>query len=98
MSVVTTYFLCFSIAMVRFACQPDAQFVLVGTAKDLKLRPRRCEAGAILTFLLSPNGDRLELMHRTPVEEVSICVYRVCHEIFISFPAPSRFPSLSYRL
>lgn len=60
----------FSVALVKFACQPDDQFVLVGVAKHLKLRPRELEGGAIYTYHIGRQGDKLHLVHKTLIEEV----------------------------
>lgn len=65
-----TFNLLCSIALVRFTCQPDAQFILVGVARNLKLRPREIDGGAIYTYHLAPTGDKLQLVHKTMVEEV----------------------------
>uniref|UniRef100_A0A915JI41 Splicing factor 3B subunit 3 n=1 Tax=Romanomermis culicivorax TaxID=13658 RepID=A0A915JI41_ROMCU len=59
-----------TVALVRFQCQPDAQCLLVGVAKDLRLSPRASQGGTINTYFVSPQGDRLELIHKTPVEDV----------------------------
>lgn len=59
----------FSLAMVQFQNQSDAQFVLVGCAVSLQLKPRKCKGGCIYTFLLTSNGCKLELVHRTPTDE-----------------------------
>lgn len=65
----------FSIAMVQFQNQPDAQFVLVGCGIELQLKPRKVSGGCIYTFLLSNNGSQLELIHRTPTDEVVNAVH-----------------------
>uniref|UniRef100_A0A914WK62 Splicing factor 3b subunit 3 n=1 Tax=Plectus sambesii TaxID=2011161 RepID=A0A914WK62_9BILA len=54
----------FCVAIVTFANQPDAQFVLVGAANRLKLRPRQCSGGYVYTFLLSTQGDHMDLIHK----------------------------------
>uniref|UniRef100_A0A5S6QBT0 CPSF_A domain-containing protein n=1 Tax=Trichuris muris TaxID=70415 RepID=A0A5S6QBT0_TRIMR len=58
-----------SLAIVQFASQPDAHFLLVGMAINPELRPRKVQGGCIYTFLISPAGDRLDYVHRTIVEE-----------------------------
>lgn len=60
----------FSIALVKFQQYGDSQFVVVGTAKNLTLNPRTCEGGNLYVYHLIENGDKLELMHVTPIEEV----------------------------
>ena len=69
----------FSIALVKFLSKPANQtFLLVGTAKDLVLNPRSCSSGAIHTYQVVNNGERLELLHKTPVEDVpgAICAFQ----------------------
>ena len=60
----------FSVALVQFANQPGATFVLVGVVSRLRLRPRSLVGGFLYTYLLSSNGDRIDFVHRTAVEEV----------------------------
>ncbi|VDP28001.1 unnamed protein product [Soboliphyme baturini] len=38
----------------------------------MQLRPRVAERGAVQTYLVSPQGDKLELIHETPVDEVVV--------------------------
>lgn len=68
----------FSIALVRFACNPLDLYVLIGVARSLKLRPRQVDGGAILTYKLNTNGDNLEFVHKTFVDEVpgAICAFQ----------------------
>ena len=62
------YFLCGSIALVRFANRgAEEQFVLVGTVKELVLSPRACSAGYVHVYALSADGTRLSFLHRTCV-------------------------------
>ncbi|XP_074601621.1 splicing factor 3b subunit 3 [Brevipalpus obovatus] len=67
----------FSIAVVQFNPQDDAH-LLVGTAKDLQLSPRRASGGAIHTYKIAKDGTGLELLHVTPVEDIpySICPFQ----------------------
>lgn len=68
----------FSIAMVRFIAQDDASYLLVGTARDLQLNPRKVTDGNIHTYKVSEDGRSLELVHITPIEDVphSICPFQ----------------------
>jgi splicing factor 3B subunit 3 len=69
----------FSICIVKFSSRPASQtFLLVGVAKDLVLNPRSCKAGYLYTYQLLDNGERLELLHRTEVEDVpgAICPFQ----------------------
>ncbi|VDK56295.1 unnamed protein product [Anisakis simplex] len=60
----------FSLASVQFQNQSDAQFILVGCAIGLQLKPRKSKGGCIYTFLLTENGSKLEFVHRTQTDEV----------------------------
>lgn len=69
----------FSIALCKFASRPANQwFLLVGVAKDLKLNPRSCSGGFIYTYQLADAGERIEFLHKTPVEDVptAICSFQ----------------------
>lgn len=69
----------FSIALCKFSSRPANQsYLLVGVAKDLKLNPRSCAGGFIYTYELADGGERLELLHKTPVEDVptAICPFQ----------------------
>lgn len=59
-----------SICMMKFANHGDEQFVLVGTAKDLVLNPRNISEGFIYTYKLINDGEKLELFHKTSVDEM----------------------------
>jgi len=54
---------------VKFSSRPDDQFVVVGTVRDLILNPRSLTGGSIHVYLLV-NGERLELLHKTPVDDL----------------------------
>ncbi len=65
----------FSINLVKFSSRAANQtFLLVGVAKDLVLNPRSCQVGAIYTYQLLDNGERLEFLHKTIVEDVPGCI------------------------
>jgi splicing factor 3B subunit 3 len=70
----------FSIAICKFSSrpQPEQLFLLVGVAKDLCINPRSSTTGFIYTYQICDNGERLEFMHKTPVEDVpgSICSFQ----------------------
>lgn len=69
----------FSIALCKFASRPTNQsFLLVGVAKDLKLNPKSCSGGFINTYQLMDGGERLELLHKTTIEDIptSICPFQ----------------------
>lgn len=67
-----------SIALVKFHGQPEHQwFLIVGVARDLQLNPRQCSAGFLDTYKVDLSCRELELVHRTPVDEVpyAVCSY-----------------------
>ncbi|GLG92316.1 Splicing factor 3B subunit 3 [Gryllus bimaculatus] len=64
-----------SIALVKFANQPDGQqFVVVGVAKDYQLNPRQVSGGFLYTYKVDAECQGLELVHRTPVDEAPTCL------------------------
>lgn len=67
----------FSIALVKFAGRPDDQFIVVGTVRDLILNPRSMAGGLVHVYQLL-NGERLELIHKTPVDDLpgAICPFK----------------------
>ena len=60
----------FSMALVKFASRGDEQFLLVGTVKDLVLNPRSSSGGFIHVYQLTDAGEKLDFLHKTPVEDV----------------------------
>lgn len=68
----------YSIALLKFAQYGDSQFVVVGTAKNMSLSPRSCEAGNLYVYNLIEDGNKLELMHVTSIEEAphSMCGFQ----------------------
>uniref|UniRef100_A0A1B6GN54 Uncharacterized protein n=3 Tax=Cuerna arida TaxID=1464854 RepID=A0A1B6GN54_9HEMI len=68
-----------SVALVKFANQPDTQqFLVVGVAKDLQLNPRQVGCGYIYTYKVDTSCTSLELVHKTQVDEVptAICGFQ----------------------
>ncbi|CAN2389285.1 splicing factor 3b [Pristimantis euphronides] len=64
----------FSVAVCRFSNTGDDWYVLVGVAKDLILNPRSVAGGLVYTYKLVNNGEKLEFVHKTPVEEVPAAI------------------------
>lgn len=54
----------------KFVSRGDDQFVLVGVARDLVLNPRSLTGGFIYLYQLEDGGETLNLLHKTPVEDV----------------------------
>ena len=59
----------FSVCTCHFRDKGEEAFVVIGTAKDLKLHPRSCNQGYINVFRFV-EGRSLQLLHRTEVEDV----------------------------
>ena len=70
--IISDYVLSNSIALVKFSNRPETeQYVVVGTVKDLvQGGPRSHAGGCLYVYKLSPAGDVIELVHRTPVEDL----------------------------
>lgn len=69
----------FCITLCRFANQPpEDQFLIVGVAKDFQLSPRQVAGGFLYSFRIVDEGQKLELMHKTPVEDVpsAVCAFQ----------------------
>ena len=65
---------CRSIALVKFANRGDDEFVLVGTVQELMLNPRSCSAGFVHVYQLTENGEKLEFVHRTQMDDVPAAI------------------------
>lgn len=59
-----------SVTTINFSSIPDSQFVAVGTAKNVILSPRSCSSGYIRVYKYIENGEKLELVHVTPIEGI----------------------------
>uniref|UniRef100_T1J553 Splicing factor 3B subunit 3 n=1 Tax=Strigamia maritima TaxID=126957 RepID=T1J553_STRMM len=68
----------FCITLCKFANHGDIQFIIVGVAKDLQLNPRQSGGGFLYTFCLNEEGNHLDLIHKTPLDEVpsAVCPYQ----------------------
>ncbi len=75
----------------QFANQPGATFVLVGVVSRLRLRPRSLVGGFLYTYLLSSAGDRMDFVHRTPVEEVRTA-HKHAHHVYAGRARHLRLP------
>ena len=59
----------FSVCVCPFHDKGEEPFVVIGTAKNLRLHPRSCSEGFISVFRFV-EGRSLQLVHRTEVDEV----------------------------
>ena len=66
-----------SLCLSKFAAYPDEDFVIVGVTRNLILKPRSFGSASIHVYHLLGGGERLELVHKTPVDEVpsAICPF-----------------------
>lgn len=53
-----------SLCFATFYNRPEDQFIVVGTAKDLQLAPRRCTEGYLHVYRIVDGGKRLEFFHK----------------------------------
>lgn len=56
-------------AIVHFYNRGDDLYLCVGTGQGVSFNPARVPGAFINTYLISPDGKRLELVHKTPVEQ-----------------------------
>lgn len=57
-----------SIATAPFSGQDDEVFLIVGTAKDLKISPRSYSAGFLHVYRFHEEGRELEFIHKTKID------------------------------
>lgn len=62
----------FSVSICKFSHREGESFVVVGTAKDLTLHPRRSTACFLHVYRLL--DGRLQLLHKTDVEEIPLAM------------------------
>ncbi|KAG0304071.1 Splicing factor 3B subunit 3 [Linnemannia gamsii] len=60
----------FSVAILNFAVEAGEMFLAVGTAADVTLAPKSLSSGFIHIYKFINDGMGLELVHKTPVDEV----------------------------
>ncbi|VDP84976.1 unnamed protein product [Echinostoma caproni] len=67
-----------ALALVRFANRPLELFLVVALVKGLVLSPRSCSGGCLRTYRVWNNGDRLEFIHETPVDDfpAAVCAFQ----------------------
>ncbi|KAM7192535.1 Pre-mRNA-splicing factor rse1 [Rhypophila sp. PSN 637] len=58
-----------SVAVVSFASQGGESFLVVGTGKNMVLNPRQSTEGAIHIYRFLEDGQELEFIHKTVIEE-----------------------------
>ncbi|KAG0241008.1 pre-mRNA-splicing factor rse1 [Actinomortierella wolfii] len=60
----------FSVAVIKFASQPEGVYLAVGTASDVVLAPRSLSSGFIRIYKFSEDGKTLTFVHKTAVEDI----------------------------
>ena len=63
-----------SVCILKFACRGEDTFVIVGTVKDLILNPRSCSGGYLHVYQLVNNGEKLDFLHKTPVDDIPAAI------------------------
>jgi splicing factor 3B subunit 3 len=56
-------------AIVHFSTRGDDLYLCVGTCKGVSFNPPSIPGAGINTYLISPDGKSLELVHKTPCEQ-----------------------------
>jgi splicing factor 3B subunit 3 len=62
----------FSVCTCKFPQHSEETFIVVGTAQDLTLHPKRWSACFLHVYRVL--GDTLQLLHRTEVEDIPMCL------------------------
>ena len=62
----------FSVCTCKFQHHAEETFIVVGTAQDLNLHPKRWSACYVHVYRLL--GDTLQLLHRTEIEDIPMCM------------------------
>ncbi|KAH8863280.1 Splicing factor 3B subunit 3 [Schistosoma japonicum] len=67
-----------ALTFVKFNNHPAEQFLVVALVKDLILNPRSCSGGCLRTYRIWNNGERLEFLHETPVDDfpAALCSFQ----------------------
>ncbi|KAK9701194.1 pre-mRNA-splicing factor rse1, partial [Basidiobolus ranarum] len=64
----------FSMTTLVFHTNPQELCLAVGTAKDVTLAPRTCSAAFIHLYKFAEDGQSLELVHKTPVDDIPLAL------------------------
>lgn len=52
--------------------EPGEQFLVLGSAKNMKLHPQSCTVGYISVYRFNEDGSDLELLHKTATEDLPL--------------------------
>ncbi|KAF9448327.1 hypothetical protein P691DRAFT_775506 [Macrolepiota fuliginosa MF-IS2] len=64
----------FSIAVVPFAAKGNELHLVVGTAAGTRLAPRTCSSGFLRVYKFNEEGNALELVHKTEIDDVPLAL------------------------
>ena len=62
-----------SITICEFKNYPGERFLILGTAKDLEISPRKCTSGYMHVYRIG-NNSKLSLVHTTEVEDAPLAM------------------------
>lgn len=57
----------FSACIMTFSSTPGEMFLIVGTAKDMRLHPRTFSSASIIVFAFKEQGKKLDFLHRVRI-------------------------------
>lgn len=84
-----------SVCTCRFSQHSEESFIVVGTCQDLTLHPRRFSACFVHVYRLL--GDTLQLLHRTEVEDVPLCLMEFQGRLLVGLGRTLRMYDLGKR-
>ncbi len=59
----TVLYMCDSCCITTFASDPEAVYLVVGTALNVTLAPRSCTSGLLRVYKFNEEGTALEFLH-----------------------------------
>jgi splicing factor 3B subunit 3 len=62
-----------ALTIASFSGKEGEMLILVGTVKDLVLQPKSFSCGFVHTYALVEGGTRLQLLHKTAMEDIPYC-------------------------
>jgi splicing factor 3B subunit 3 len=63
----------FSATIMTFSSTPGEMFLIIGTAKDMKLHPRSFTSSSIIVFAFKDGGKKIEYLHRVNLINLDTC-------------------------
>ncbi|CAL8090375.1 unnamed protein product [Calicophoron daubneyi] len=67
-----------ALTLIRFTNRPTEQFLVVALVKSLVLNPRSCSGGCLRSYRVWNNGEKLDFIHETPVDDfpAALCAFQ----------------------